>query len=58
MDLFDNLFNFAKPQEVQGVSWDEGEKAVANATDYEPPSLLTNDDINYIFERKQPNAVR
>lgn len=58
MNLFNNLFNFAKPQEVRGVSWDEGEKAVANAANYEPISLLTNNDINYIFERKQPNAVR
>lgn len=52
MGLFDNLFNFAKPQEVKGVTWDEGEKAIANAANYEPPSLLTNDDINYIFDKE------
>lgn len=50
MGLLDNLFNFAKPQEVRGVSWDEGEKAIANATNYEPPSMLTNTDIESIFK--------
>lgn len=50
MRFLDNLFNFAKPQEVQGVSWGEGEKAIANASNYEPPSMLTNTDIEFIFK--------
>ena len=52
MGLFDNLFNFAKPQEVKGVTWGEGEKAIDNASNYDPPSLLTNSDIDSIFDKE------